>query len=148
MARLRAPGRFRVLPAAMVNTGRCSDDRVCPFHEESDLYRCPVVAERPPGKRMTVIAPHPDERIVGPGRYAAARVVARYLGVRDLSYRRRVLIDCAPDNAPSIRAIEKAGFRRIADTDACKIGPFNFYRVNAGRWRVMSRCLDPHALGS
>jgi len=60
----------------------------------------------------------------------------------------RVLIDCAPDNAPSIRAIEKAGFRRIADTDVRKIGPFNFFRMNAGRWQVMSRCLDPHSLGS
>lgn len=58
------------------------------------------------------------------------------------------LIDCAPDNAPSIRAIEKAGFRRVSDVELRQIGPLHLLRINSKKWRTVSECLDPHWLES
>jgi RimJ/RimL family protein N-acetyltransferase len=58
----------------------------------------------------------------------------------------RVLIDCAPENIPSVRAIEKAGFRHAGDVQLRRIGPLCLVRVNGRKWRPVNRFFDQHWL--
>lgn len=55
------------------------------------------------------------------------------------------LIDCAPDNAASIRAIEKAGFRRMSNVELWNVGPLRLLHTAVG-WRAISARLDPRWL--
>lgn len=69
-----------------------------------------------------------DEAYKGQGIYPA---VLSHI-IKDHSAEKAIFMLVSPDNIPSIRGIEKAGFKKIARLECLKIGPFYFNKKIEG----------------